>query len=271
MIIFQNGYSQEEQKFFIGVNVGAKFANKNYALRYAGYYPSSGLTGQLESVLLQQTNYQQLYTILGENNFQVPFDAYPTNIRYSPGLLTGITLGYELSPNLQIGIDADFSKLKVKDFFSIEVLNSSNTTSQEQYQLGNLYAEESRFNGRFNFDYIVEGEAANLIVGASGLFCAWRMDEHFAIFNGYSMPLFSLHNPNNNFSIRTAGSGWGFGLNTGIEYRLKENIVLQLMYQPYVQRADYFNTKSQINTMGSSYLPDRYRLEHDITLRILWK
>lgn len=271
LIIFQNAYSQDEQKFFVGVNVGAKFANKNYAQRYNGIYPVSGNVGYLETVLLQQNNYQQLYSILGEKNFLVPFDSYPTNIKYTPGLLTGVTLGYKLSPTLQIGIDADFSKLKVRDFFSLEVIDPSNTTSQAQYQLGNIYAEESRFNGRFNFDYIIEGESVNFIVGASGIFSAWKIDEHFAVFNDYIMPLFSVHNPNNNFSVRTSGTGWGGGINAGVEYRLKENIVLQLMYQPYMQRTDYLNTKSQIAAWGSSYIPDKFRLEHDLTLRILWK
>jgi hypothetical protein len=271
LIIFHNAYSQDEQKFFVGVNVGVKFANKNYATRYSGIYPVSGNQGYLETVINQTNNYQQIYTLLGEKTFQVPFDSYPTNIKYSPGLLTGVTLGYKLSPNLQIGIDADFSKLKIRDFFSLQVDDPSNQTSQAQYQLGNLYGEESRFNGRFNFDYIIEGETVNFIVGASGLFSAWRIDEHFAVFNDYRMPLFSKHNPNNNFSIRTGGSGWGGGLNVGVEYRIKDNLVGQLMYQPYVQRVDYLNTKSQIAAFGSSYIPDRFRLEHDITLRILWK
>ena len=75
--------AQEDQKFFFGVNVGAKFANKNYALRYQGYYPNTGLTGNLENVLYQQNNYDRIYNILGEKNFQLPYDTYPTN--YHPG------------------------------------------------------------------------------------------------------------------------------------------------------------------------------------------
>ena len=263
--------AQKDQKIYFGINVGVKFANKNYAERYAGYYPSSGFTGNLENTLLLQTNYNAIYQILGEKNFQIPFDAYPTNITYTPGILTGVTIGYKLSPNLQVGIDADFSKLKVKNFFTIEVLDASNTTSQEQYQVGNLYAEESRFNGRFNFDYIVEGEKLNFVLGLSGIFSSWRIDEHIAVFNDYVMPLFSKFDPNNNFSTRISGSGWGAGLNTGLEYRLNEKIVCQLMYQPYFQRTDYFNTKLQIQNLGSTYIKDKFRLEHDLTLRILWK
>ncbi|MEO9532683.1 MAG: hypothetical protein ABJG68_16770 [Crocinitomicaceae bacterium] len=270
-IQFFVSYSQNEQKFYFGINVGGKFANKNYAQRYAGIYPNNGSSTKLESTLYQPQNYDRIYALLGDYNFQVPFDAYPTNIRYSPGILTGVTMGYQLSPTLQIGIDADFCKLKVKDFYTIEVIDPGNQTTQGQFQVGNLYAEESRFNARFNFDYIIEGESVNFLIGASGIFSAWRVDEHLAVFRDYIMPMHSVHDPNNNFTVKTTGNGFGAGLNAGAEYRLNEKIVLQLMYQPYFQRTDYFNTKSTIEALGSSYVKDRYRLEHDLTLRILWK
>ena len=276
MIIIQLSASkieaQEDQKFFFGVNVGAKFANKNYALRYQGYYPNTGLTGNLENVLYQQNNYDRIYNILGEKNFQLPYDTYPTNIRCTPGIITGVCLGYKLGPSLQFSVDANFSRLKIRDFFTIEVLDASNTTSQEQYRVGNLYGEESRFNGRFNMDYVVKGESVNLIGGLSGIFHAWRIEEHLAIFEEYIMPLHSkFQNAAQQSTVKIAGSGFGFGVNLGVEYDLNEKIVLQLMYQPYVQRADYFNTKSTIANLGGAYIKDRYRLEHDLILRIMWK
>lgn len=257
---------QKERTFFAGVNVGVKFANKNYAQRYNGVYQA-----KLEQTIYQQNNYDRIYTALGDKNFQLPYDAYPANIRYSPGLVTGVTVGYKISPNLQANIDANFSKLKVRDVFSIEVFDPANSTSQEQYQLGELYAEESRFNGRFNFDYIFHQEKVNYILGLSGIFTAWRIDQHIAIFRDLQMPLFSAHNPNNNIVNKISGSGWGGGLNLGIEYRVNEKIVAQLMYQPYMTRVDYFNTKNTIENLGSAYVPDKFRLEHDLTLRFLWK
>ena len=264
-------FSQDERRFFFGVNVGVKFANKNYAMRYNGIYPSSDGIGHLENTLLQQNNYNTIYQMLGDNTFQVPYDAYPQNIRYTPGLLTGVTMGYKLSPNLQLGIDADFSKLKVKSFYTIEVLDASNTTSQEQFQTGQLYAEESRFNGRLNFDYVSTDEKINYVIGLSGIFSSWRVDEHIAIFKDFKMPLHSVHNVNNNFSTRTSGSGFGYGINLGLEYRANDKIVCQLMYQPYFQRTEYYLTKQAIESLGSDYIKSKFRLEHDITLRILWK
>ncbi|MEZ4922152.1 MAG: hypothetical protein R2780_03165 [Crocinitomicaceae bacterium] len=270
-------YSQDEdkaeQRFFLGVNVGVKIANKNYAARYAGWYQD-----QLRNALgIGNINtYNAIYQLLGQKDFILPSDivAFPTIVRYTPGLITGVTLGYKLSPNLQIGLDADFNKLRVLTGYSIQVIDPSITVTQEQYRTGIIVGQESRFNGRFNFDYIVEGDQFNFIAGISGLFHAWRIDSHIAYFpdnSGIQIPLFSVHDPTNNFTKKTSGLGWGGGLNAGIEHRFTEKIVAQLMYQPYVLRADYYNSKSTIAALGSSYIKPPLRLEHDITVRILWK
>ena len=181
-------------------------------------------------------------------------------------------MGYKLSPQLQIGLDADFSKLRVVTGYTIQVIDPSSTVSQAIYKTGEIVGDESRFNGRFNIDYIVKGNGSiNYIMGASGVFSGWKIDKHIAYFQDFQMPLFSVHNPSNNFTAKTSGIGWGFGINLGLEYRFSEKIVAQLMYQPYMQRANYFYTKSTIASSGSDYIKDAFRLEHDLTLRILWK
>src|SRR5690606_7028816 len=141
-----------------------------------------------------------------------------------------------------IGLDADFSKLRVITGYTLNVYDASQTTSQPIYETGEIVADESRFNGRFNIDYIIKGNGSiNYIGGVSGLFNAWKIDRHVAFFREFQMPLFSVHNPANNFTAKTGGMGWGFGLNAGLEYRFSKKIVAQLMYQPYLQRTDYYN------------------------------
>lgn len=257
-------YSQEEKgrTLFFGVNVGTKIANKNYAWRYNGIYNHFGTNQtQLEYTLNTPENYNRIRDLLGGIDFVVPFDAYSQNIRYTPGLLTGVTIGYQISPNLQVTADGNFNKLKVKDVFSIQVLDGSVQTSQEQYQLGNIYAEESRFEGRFNFDYVADGNKARFIIGGSGLYNFWRIDEHLAIFRNVTMPLFSNFSgvPPSEFNI-VRGSGWGVGLNLGVQYRVNEKIVSQIMYQPY---QTFVNYGININK--------RILLQHDFTVRFLWK
>lgn len=247
--------AQKEKTFFFGVNVGTKLANKNYAARYAGLYQN-----QLELTLLSTYNYNQIYMLLGDKQFFLPYDAYPTNIKYSPGLLTGVTLGYQVSPNFQMSLDANFNKLKVRDAFTIEVQDPSNWTSEPVIRLGELYAEESRFDGRYNLDYVFDGGKARFMMGVSGIFTAWRIDEHYASFQGYVMPLFSVHNPINNISNKVSGLGWGGGITVGCEYRVNEKIVSQILYQPYQTRVDYGFTPAK-----------KILIQHDLTVRFLWK
>lgn len=264
LLISVNGLAQKdkEQSLFFGVNLGTKIANKNYAWRYSGIYSYNGSNQtQLEAVLNTPTNYNIIRDLLGGVDFIVPFDAYSQNIRYTPGLLTGVTLGYQVSPNLQMSVDGNFNKLKVKDVFTIEVLDGGNQTSQAQYQLGEIYAEESRFEARFNIDYVYDGNKARFILGGSGLYSFWRMDQHLAIFRNHQMPLFTVHTatPNNEFNI-VRGGGWGLGLNIGVEYRVNDKIVSQIMYQPYQTFVDYGITINK-----------RILLQHDISVRFLWK
>ena len=254
-----SGFSQDNQKFFFGVNVGTKIANKNYATRYDGRY-----NNELEQMLINNTNaYYQIYTLLGNKDFYLPYDFYPQRIKYSPGIVTGVLAGYQLSPNLQASIDANFISLTIKNKFSVVVIDPANQTSQNQYELGDLYGKESRFNGKFNFDYVSDGEKAKYIIGLSGIFSAWRMDQHVATFpsgNGYALQLYSRHNPLNNITSKVSGMGWGVGVNLGIEYRLSPKFVGQLIYQPQSVYLDFGYDPMKI-----------IRLQHDIILRILWK
>lgn len=247
---------QKEKTLFFGLNAGVKLANKNYAIRYSGLYQD-----ELYVTLMNNTyNYNQIYMLLGDKHFYLPYDAYPANIRYSPGVITGVTLGYQVSPKFQMSLDANFCKLKVKDAFTIVVDDPSNWTSEPVIAIGQLYAEESRFEGRFNLDYIFNGDKLNFIAGLSGIFNAWRIDQQFASIYGYQMNLFSKHNPANNFTTKVGGVGWGGGINMGIEYRVSDQIVAQLMYQPYQTKVDYGLTFNK-----------NLLLQHDLTLRLLWK
>ncbi len=263
-IISFKSFTQDDKgrSFFVGVNVGTKIANKNYALRYSGAYSYLGTNQtELEFALNRPNTYNAIRDLLGGIDFIVPFDAYSTNIRYTPGLLTGVTLGYQINPNLQITADGNFNRLKVQDFFTIQVLDGSVQVSEAQLQLGEIFAEESRFDGRFNFDYVADGDRFKFIIGGSLLYSFWRIDEHFAVFRGLPIQLFSQFSgiPSSDINV-TRGQGSGIGLNLGTEYRINEKIVSQIMYQPYHSFVNYgFNINKRII------------LQHDIGIRFFWK
>ena len=256
LLLTSNASAQKEKHLFFGFNVGTKLANKNYAIRYTGLYQN-----QLEYALMNQYNYNQLYILLGDKNFYVPYDAYPLNMRYTPAIVTGVTIGYQVGPHLQMSLDANFSKLKVRDAFTIVVDDPGNFTTEPVIKVGELFAKEGRFDGRFNLDYVFDGTGkAKFMMGFSGLFNAWRIEEHYASMLGYKMPFFSVHNPTNNINNKVSGMGWGAGINIGIDYQINDKMVGQLVYQPYQTRVDYGFT------INKTLL-----IQHDIVLRILWK
>jgi hypothetical protein len=259
----------QEKKFFVGLNVGVKFANKNYAFRHTGAYQN-----ELPTLLSNQQIHNQLYLLLNNQDFE--FVEHNENFKYTPAINYGVLLGYAVTPNLQASIDANFCQPKVQTTYTIKLLDPGNQTSQDQYRVGSVLGKEGRFNGKFNLDYIFDADKIKFIIGVQGLFLSWRMeqliyelaDEQW-IYNSYS-----VHNVANNFTKKTSGSGWGYGLNLGFEYRLNEKFVAQFTYQPYLSRIEYFYTKAQIEQLessGSNYPGISNRLEHDITLRILWK
>ena len=245
-----------ERRFFAGLNVGTKIANRNYAFRYAGWYQDELINAMYNNTFV----YQDIRYSLGDLDWIFPYDYAPARPRYSPGLLTGILLGWKMSPELQVSVEGNFNKLRMTDVFSIEVIDPGNQTSQSLYQLGEIYAEESRFNARFNFDYVNPGDKASFIMGIHGLFGAWRIDEQVYSFNNILVPVFSVHNPTNGITKKVAGIGWGAGLNIGVEYRFNQQIVAQLMYQPHHAQYDF-----------DYEIFKRFRLQHDILVRILWK
>ncbi len=257
-------YAQDDSKFFIGLNVGGKIGNRYYGQRYSGAYQD-----QLALLLESPFIYQEIYQLLGNKNYQ--FGEYSLDNRYRPGFITGINLGFNTSPNLQFSLDANFNSLKVITNYTIRVDDPFNTTSEEQIRLGSILGKESRFNGRFNLDYIADGEQFRFIFGGSLLFHAWRMDQHVAEMEGYQLQLFSVHEGNiNNFTRKTSGMGWGLGINTGVQFRINDKFLGQLVYQPYFLRAEYFATKSQIEN-AIFYTKPPLKLEHDLVLRILFK
>jgi hypothetical protein len=268
LLIFSTFFklNAQDNKFFIGLNTGAKFGNKNYAVRYTGAYQNE-LPVQFDN----PTIYQQVYQALGNKDFQ--FSEYNNLYRYTPAFNLGVVFGYAISPNLQASIATNFCQLKVKTTYTLEVIDPSNLTTQQQFVTGNILGQEGRFNGKFNLDYISDGDKVRFIFGVSGLFVAWRIEQQVAelLNEQVIINLFSVHNPTNNFTKKTSGSGWGYGINTGVDFKINDMFRGQLLYQPYFSRVEYFATKSQIEAAGSTYVKPKMRLEHDLTLRLLWK
>ncbi len=257
--------AQDIKRFIYGLNAGVKFANRNYAIRYTGAYQN-----QLENFFLQQNNYQNIRQILGNKDFS--FDSYSELYRYQPAPVYGINLGFQASRNLSFEADLNFSNIKFIGGYTLSIIEPGNFTTQDIFQNGTVLGQESRFNGRVNMNFTSNGEKIKGVVGISGLVNSWRMEENLVELNGGIITnLFSPINATNGFTSRVSGTGFGYGVNAGIEVPFKKGIVMQILYQPYITRMDYFTTRDNIIALGDDYEKPARRLEHDLIARFVWR
>jgi hypothetical protein len=265
LLLHNISQAQEIKRLIFGVNVGVKFANKNYAVRYTGFYQN-----QLKNFFNIQNNYQTVRTLLGNKDFV--FDSYSDLYRFQPAPVYGINFGFQASENLSFETDLNFSNIKMLGGYTLAVTDPGNFTSQAIYANGNISGQESRFNGRINMNYRTDGDKIKGVFGLSGLLNSWRMEENIVELNGSILTsLYSQFNPSNGFTTRVQGSGFGYGINLGVEVPFKKGIVMQIVYQPYVTRMDYFNTKQTIDDLGDDYQRPDMRLEHDLIARFVWR
>ena len=262
---FAQDSPEDIKRFIYGLNAGVKFANRNYAIRYTGAYQN-----QLENFFIQPNNYQNVRQLLGNKDFE--FDSYSDLYRYIPAVVYGINFGFQASNNLSFEADLNFSNIRFIGGYTLSIIDPGNFTTQEIFQNGTVIGKESRFNGRINMNYTTDGEKLKGVFGLSGLVNSWRMDENQVELNGIIIAnLFSQFNPTNGFFARVRGTGFGYGINAGIEVPFKKGIVMQIVYQPYITRMDYFNTQDVIEAEGENYIQPPRRLEHDIIARFVWR
>lgn len=257
--------AQDIKRFIFGVNAGGKFANRNYAERYAGAHNE-----QLPIFFSNPDTYQRVRQLLGNQDFQ--FFDYSDLYRYQAAPVYGVNVGFQASRNLSFEADLNFSNLRMLGGYTLEVNDPTNFTSQPRFENGNISGRESRFNGRINVMYTTDGEKVKGVFGLSGILNSWRMEENIVELNGTILTnLFSQFNANNGFNAKVRGTGFGYGVNMGVEIPFKEGIVMQIVYQPYVTRMDYFTPNDVITALGDSYVRPDMRLEHDIIARFIWR
>jgi len=255
--------SQDIKRFIYGFNAGVKFANKSYAVRYTGVYQD-----QLKNYFDNPIHYQAIYQLLNDTHFSLI--EYSELYRYKPSPVYGVNIGYQASPNLTFEGDLNFSNLTMIGGYTLELVDPGNFTSQDIYKTGHILGKESRFNGRLSINYTGDGDKFKVIAGLSALFNAWRMESNKVELNGSILTdLYSQFNPNNSFYTKTRGTGLGYGINIGFQYPIQKGISMQVMYQPYVSRMDYFNTKNQIESIGNSYNKPKLKLENDLIVRFV--
>ena len=264
-LCFANLYAQDDNKLIYGANIGVKFAHKYNALRYSGAYKN-----QLMNYFTNPNTYQIIRTQFLDNK-DFNFFEYSELYRYRPAYIFGVMFGYKTSPTLSFDADLNFSRLTAITGYTLTIIDPGNTTSQDIYENGFISGKETRFNGRINMNFMSEPDKLQYVFGLSGIINSWRMEDNSVELRGSIITnLYSQFNPNNGFTIQVRGTNFAYGVNLGINYQYSEAIAVQILYQPYIGRAEYFNTKLEIENAGDAYVKPKFRLEHDLVMRFIW-
>jgi len=164
-------YTDEEEEqqedtirgFSFGLNLGTYFASKKSANFYNGGCTSNefidvnevrcysiadrlGVSGS--DVAFNQT-YNKVINEVGNGatGFDVPYDAYPSNMRYSPAFLVGLNIKYNFNRYSAMIFNINGMKLKAVDVFTLRFYGGTlPLNAQSDIRKYTITGQEQRFN-----------------------------------------------------------------------------------------------------------------------------
>ncbi|MEN9640419.1 MAG: hypothetical protein RLZZ262_2288 [Bacteroidota bacterium] len=149
--------------FSFGLNLGTYFASKKSAIFYNGACSSNefidvnevrcysiadrlGVTGN--NAAFNQTYNKVLNEVgNGATGFDVPYDSYPANMRYSPAFLVGLNIKYAFNRYSAILFNVNGIKLKSVDIFTLRFYGGTlPVNAQSDVRKYTIVGQEQRFN-----------------------------------------------------------------------------------------------------------------------------
>lgn len=158
IIPFINGFSQKKfhdkdttnrKGWYFGGNIGAYFANK-YTANYYNGTDSTGNVGQrLMYVFQYPQNYEKIKQALGGYDFAIA--EMPVAMRYSPAAYVGFHARYLFTENDAFLIQANYSKLRVNDIFTLKLQVPNYSNPDGSYYKADIWGVEERVNIDFGY------------------------------------------------------------------------------------------------------------------------
>jgi hypothetical protein len=154
-------YDDEEEDtivgFSYGLNLGAYFANKQSANFYNGSCsqnafidPNEVRCYSIEERLINQSfqqDYSYISSYYGATGFQIPYDAYPLNMRYQPAVMLGLQLKYNFNRYSAIIFNMNTVKLKATDRYTVQFIGTTQqVNAQNDIRLFPIVGNEQRLN-----------------------------------------------------------------------------------------------------------------------------
>ena len=241
-------------KFFVGVNIGAHFANNNSAVVYNGS-PQITSFGIQHIIFEQQFNKQFFDNFFGPNSYSIK--EYPFEPRYRTSVEFGIHFGYRITRRIAVFTEVNITQLEYEQFFTVEKDTPSNSLQDDLVQVP-LFGEENRFNLNLGTQIsFFKGEASSAYAAVFGNLNSIQMQRNYFVVDNREFEIF--HESDNPNQSRLGGTAMGTGGGLGFKFDLSDNLMADLNYNLY-----YLETN-----LGEGY---RFTgTHHTLGLRILWK
>lgn len=219
--------ADESPRFFMGANVGAYFANRETAKYYKGSddytFGVLWIWNGANPNGTTNRNYDIIRTELGELDFVL--GELPDSIRYKPGLITGLNMGYMLNERSGIFMDINVVKLNLVDVVTLWLTDPNNQLQEPTIYQATLIGEEKRLSINLGYRAIFPGDnpqaAPFLEIGAN--FNNTKPTKNELHIGSLTYNIMPPENSTYYGPRKLGGSGYGALLGGGVHYKFNEN------------------------------------------------
>lgn len=262
----QDTPEEESGNFFIGVNVGGFFANKNTSIMYTGsnianvgidyYFPTEfGGKAPYDYSHDEIKNYFSY-------NYKIEADGLPASPAYRPAIDVGIHTGVKLGGGNSIFVDINSTTLKYQQYFSISV-EDPNVTPNIRYEQVPLFGEEKRLHINLGTQISFYNENDLNWYGAIfGNFNSARLQKNYFVLNNKQYQI--SHYKYGTNQLLPGGNGLGGGIGTGAKYKFNDQFTFDLTYNLY-----YTRTTMVLPLDGAEGFQP-FGIHHGILLRVIF-
>jgi hypothetical protein len=224
--------SDDAPRFYMGANVGAYFANRSTAEYYNGDGSNTfGVewiwTGNNPNGTVNR-NYDNIKTELGELEFEL--GELPDSMRYKPGLITGVNMGYMLNARAGIFLDVNIVKITLVDVVTLSINDPNNQLLEPTIQQTTLIGEEKRLSINLGYRAIFPGAnpqaAPYLEIGAN--FNSTKPTKNELHIGNLTYDILPPENSSYYGPQQLGGSGIGGLIGGGLHYKMNNNFRFDL-------------------------------------------
>lgn len=112
-----------------------------YTIKERLFLNSTNSNSPYQTLLQYFANQGQNYTAV-----DIPYDAYPTNMRYNPAFMFGANMLYNFNYSAGVIIEANFMQLKAVDVYTLRGVGGQQCPNGDCIEIFSIWGEEQRFN-----------------------------------------------------------------------------------------------------------------------------